>query len=69
MSAPQVSGLPILIQRTQGQRLMHRQSQTQFEKGVTLRETDETSNESGATDQLALRPAPVPALRHPVPVA
>lgn len=31
--------------------------------------TDKTSNENGTTDLLALSPAPVPALRHPAPVA
>ncbi len=34
-----------------------------------MTETDKTSNENGTTDLRALRPAPVPALRHPAPVA
>jgi len=34
-----------------------------------MTETDKTSNENGTTDLLALSPAPVPALRHPAPVA
>ena len=49
--------------------MTHLQSQTQFEKGVTLTATDKTSNENGTTDLLAAKPAPVPALRHPAPVA
>ncbi len=69
MSAPKVSGPPILTERTPGRGLSHQRSQTQFEKGVTLTETDKTSNENGTTDLRALSPAPVPALRHPATVA
>lgn len=69
MSAPQVSGPPILTAQTQGRRLTHLQSQTQFEKGVALPETDKTSNEYGTADLRALSPPLVPAIRHPVRVA
>jgi RND family efflux transporter MFP subunit len=63
------SGTLILTQQTSGRKLTHLQFQAHFKKGATLTAIDEISNERGTADLPAAKPASVPALRHPAPVA
>jgi RND family efflux transporter MFP subunit len=58
-----------LARQTLDRNAVHLSSLASFKKGVTLTTSDDTSHGTSAAQLLRTTPAPVPALRHPAPVA